>query len=94
MLTVCSFLKCDVSFFTLCAKMSLWEFLSWDGELKLPVTTVLTVTFMKEVCVTTHITTFKPATARKSLSVAYSLERNPQDVKYWVRITGNKLIPD
>ena len=40
MLTVCSFLKCDVSFFTLCAKMSLWEFLSWDGELKLTVTTV------------------------------------------------------
>ena len=76
--------------------MSLWEFLSWDGELKLTVTTVpnLTVSFMKEVCVTTHITTFKPATARKSLNVAYSLERNSQDVKYWVRITGNRLIPD
>ena len=52
------------------------------------------VIFMKEVCVTTHITTFKPATARKSLNVAYSLERNSQDVKYWVRITGNRLIPD
>ena len=71
--------------------MSLWEFLSWDGELKLPVTTVLTVTFMKEVCVTTHITTFKPATAGKSLNVVYSLERNSQDVKYWVRIAGNKI---
>ena len=54
----------------------------------------LTVIFMKEVCVTTHITTFKPATARKSLNVAYSLERNSQDVKYWVRIARNRLIPD
>ena len=50
----------------------------------------LTVIFMKEVCVTTHITTFKPATARKSLNVAYSLERNSHVLDVLCKIRENQ----